>query len=178
VSDALSGTDGGTAEVLVDLVVGIPALLNTAGLHESKPFNFSTIYQNRLMLGGFSAGGEGNRMDYSVTNAPDVFNGAESSMDGTQSLYFGGVEPITCSTQLYNRFGASVYSMLLVMKDTEVYLMVGESPLDFTIYPVSQTVGCPAPHTLATAEVGLEIGQGLTRNVAIWLSHYGLYRMG
>jgi hypothetical protein len=173
VSDALTGTDGGTAEVLVDLVVGIPALLNTAGLHESKPFNFSTIYQNRLMLGGFSAGGEGNRMDYSVTNAPDVFNGAESSMDGTQSLYFGGVEPITCSTQLYNRFGASVYSMLLVMKDTEVFLMVGESPLDFTIYPVSQTVGCPAPHTLATAEVGLEIGQGLTRNVAIWLSHYG-----
>ena len=173
VSGTLTGTDGGTAEVLVDLVVGIPALLNTAGLHESKPFNFSTIYQNRLMLGGFSAGGEGNRMDYSVTNAPDVFNGAESSMDGTQSLYFGGVEPITCSTQLYNRFGASVYSMLLVMKDTEVFLMVGESPLDFTIYPVSQTVGCPAPHTLATAEVGLEIGQGLTRNVAIWLSHYG-----
>jgi hypothetical protein len=173
VSDALTGTDSGTAEVLVDFVVGVPALLNTAGLHESKPFNFSTIYQNRLMLGGFSAGGEGNRMDYSVTNAPDVFNGVESSMDGTQSLYFGGVEPITCSTQLYNRFGASVFSMLLVMKDTEVYLMVGESPLDFTIYPVSQTVGCPAPHTLATAEVGLEIGQGLTRNVAIWLSHYG-----
>lgn len=173
VDNTLSGTDGGNADVMIDLVVGVPALLNTAGLHESKPFNFSTIFQNRLMLGGFSAGGEGNRMDYSVTNAPDVFNGAESAMDGTQSLYFGGVEPITCATQLYNRFGASVYSMLLVMKDTEVYLMVGESPTDFTIYPVSQTVGCPAPHTLATAEVGLEIGQGLTRNVAIWLSHYG-----
>jgi hypothetical protein len=173
VSGTLTGTDGGTAEVLVDLVVGVPALINSSGLHESKPFNFSTIFQSRLMLGGFSAGGEGNRMDFSVTNAPDVFNGAESSMDGTQSLYFGGVEAITCATQLYNRFGASVYSMLLVMKDTEVYLMVGDSPIDFVIYPVSQTVGCPAPHTLATAEVGLEIGQGLTRNVAIWLSHYG-----
>jgi len=174
VTDALSGDEeGGEADVLIDLIVGIPALLNTAGLHESKPFNFSTIYQNRLMLGGFSAGGEGNRMDFSVTNAPDVFNGPESSMDGTQSLYFGGVEPITCSTQLYNRFGASVYSMLLVMKDTEVYLMVGNSPTDFIIYPVSQTVGCPAPDTLATAEVGLEVGKGLTRNVAIWLSHYG-----
>jgi hypothetical protein len=172
-SDALTGTDSGTAEVLVDLVVGVPALLDASGKHEGKPFNFSTIFQNRLMLGGFTAGGEGNRMDYSVTNAPDVFNGAESSMDGTQSLYFGGVEPITCATQLYNRFGASVYSMLLVMKDTEVYLMVGDNPVDFTIYPVSQTVGCPAPHTLATAEVGLEVGQGLTRNVAIWLSHYG-----
>lgn len=173
VSGTLTGTDSGTAEVLVDLVVGVPALLDNAGRHEGKPFTFSTIFQNRLMLGGFTAGGEGNRMDYSVTNAPDVFNGSESSMDGTQSLYFGGVEPITCATQLYNRFGASVYSMLLVMKDTEVYLMVGDNPVDFTIYPVSQTVGCPAPHTLATAEVGLEVGQGLTRNVAIWLSHYG-----
>jgi hypothetical protein len=174
VDGTLDGDDTNTtADVLVDFVVGIPALLNTTGLHESKPFNFSTIFQNRLMLGGFSAGGEGNRMDYSVTNAPDVFNGSESSMDGTQSLYFGGVEPITCATQLYNRFGASVFSMLLVMKDTEVYLMVGNNPTDFTIYPVSQTVGCPAPHTLATAEVGLEVGQGLTRNVAIWLSHYG-----
>jgi hypothetical protein len=94
-------------------------------------------------------------------------------MDGTQSLYFGGVEALTCATQLYNRFGATVYSMLLVMKDTEVYLMVGNGPTDFIIYPVSQTVGCPAPQTLATAEVGLEIGQGMTRNVAIWLSHYG-----
>lgn len=173
VDATLTGTEGGDAEVLIDLVVGVPALLNTSGLHESKPFNFSTIYKNRLMLGGFSAGGEGNRMDFSVTNAPDVFNGSESSMNGIQSLYFGGVEPITCATQIYNRFGASVYSMLLVMKDTEIYLMVGDSPDDFVIYPVSDSVGCPAPHTLATAEVGLEIGEGLTRNVAIWLSHYG-----
>jgi len=173
VSGTLTGTDSGEPEILIDLVVGVPALLNTSGLHESKPFNFSALYQNRLMLGGFSAGGEGNRMDFSVTNAPDVFNGSESSMDGTQSLYFGGVEPITCATQLYNRFGASVFSMLLVLKDTEVYLMVGNNPADFIIYPVSQTVGCPAPDTLATAEVGLEVGKGLTRNVAIWLSNYG-----
>jgi hypothetical protein len=168
VDATLTGTKSGTAEVLIDFVVGIPALLKAV-----KPFSFSSLYQNRLMLGGFTAGGEGNRMDFSVTNAPDVFNGVESSMDGTQSLYFGGVEPITCATQLYNRFGASVFSMLLVMKQTEVFLMVGDNPTDFTIYPVSQTVGCPAPHTLATAEVGFEVGQGLTRNVAIWLSHYG-----
>jgi hypothetical protein len=166
-SGALSGT-ASNQDIILDLVVGIPALLD-----EVRPFDFGSLYQNRLMLGGYSKGGEGNRMDYSVTNAPDVFNGIESSSDGTQSLYFGGVEPITCATQLYNRFGASVFSMLLVMKKTEVFLLVGNSPADFTIYPVSVTVGCPAPHTLAVAEVGLEVGQGLTRNVAIWLSHYG-----
>ena len=173
ISGTIFGTEDGTAEVLVDLVVGIPALRNTAGRHEISAFKFSCIFQNRLMLGAYEAGGEGNRMDYSVSNAPDVYNGQESSMDGTQSLYYGGVESITCATQLYNRFGATVYSMLLTMKDTEVYLVVGTNPGNFIIYPVSTTVGCPAPHTLATAEVGLDIGQGMTRNVAIWLSHYG-----
>jgi hypothetical protein len=163
-----TGTKGSTAEVLVDFVTGVPALLE-----EIKPFAFSTMFQNRVMLGAFNAGDEGNRMDFSVTNAPDVYNGIESSMDGVQSLFFGGVEPLTCAIQLYNRFGASIFSMLLALKQTEVYLMVGENPANFVIYPVSQTVGCPAPHTLATAEVGLEVGKGLTRNIAIWLSHYG-----
>jgi hypothetical protein len=125
------------------------------------------------MLGSFSDGAEGNRMDYCVSNAPDVWNGSQSSMDGVQSLYFGGVEQITCATQLYNRFGASVFSMLLVLKDTEVYLMVGDTPSTFIVYPVSQTTGCPAPNTLAVAEVGFEVGQGLSRNVAIWLSNSG-----
>jgi hypothetical protein len=158
---------GSGSSVLVDLCSGIPSPKPV------KAFSFSAMYQSRLMLGGFDAGGEGNRMDYCVTNAPDVWNGTQSSMDGLQSLYFGGVESITGATQLYNRFGASVFSMLLVFKDTELYLLTGSTPNDFTIYPVSNTVGCPAPQTICTAEVGFEVGQGLTRNVAIWMSHYG-----
>jgi hypothetical protein len=141
-SAALTGAKGDPEEVVVDIVSGIPALSDAI-----KPFDFSCLYKNRLMLGSFSDGAEGNRMDYCVSNAPDVWNGSQSSMDGTQSLYFGGVEKITCATQIYNRFGASVFSMLLVLKDTEVYLMVGDTPTDFVIYPVSHTTGCPAPLT-------------------------------
>lgn len=166
-SAALTGAAGAQDDI-IDLILGVPALLDPV-----KPFKFSALYQNRLMLGGYEVGSEGNRMDFSVSNAPDVWNGFESSANGIQSLYFGGVENITCAAQLYNRFGASIFSMLMVFKDTEVYLLVGESPEDFTIYPVAETVGCPAPHTLAVAEVGFDVGQGLTRNVAIWLSHYG-----
>jgi hypothetical protein len=125
------------------------------------------------MLGSFSEGNEGNRMDYCLTDAPDVWNGAQSSEYGFQSLRYGGQDKLTAATQLYNRFGASVFSMLLVFKSTEVYLTVGDTPSTFEIYPVSQTIGCPAPLTLATAEVGLEIGEGLTRNIAIWVSHSG-----
>ena len=163
----LTGTKGSTAEVLVDICAGIPLL------QDIKPFDFSVQFKNRLMLGSFSAGGEGNRMDYSAPNAPDVFNGSESSDDGMQSLYFGGVESIRGAAQVYNRFGASVFAMLMVFKDTEVYMLVGDTADDFQIYPVSLVVGCPAPLTIATTEVSMEGGENYTRNFVIWLSHAG-----
>ena len=166
-SGTLTGTKKGAAEVLVDVCTGIPHQYTVS------PFNFSALYGTRLMLGGFSKGDEGNRMDYSVANAPDAFNGFDASDDGKQSLYFGGVEDIVSAAQVYNRFGASVYAMLLVLKRNETYILVGTTPDDFIIYDVAKTVGCVAPLSLATAEVGLDLGNGLTRNVAIWLSHSG-----
>jgi hypothetical protein len=153
---------------VIDICSGVPALTE-----QVQPFKFSAIYNDRLMMGGLTNSGEGNRMDFSVSNAPEVFNGNESSKFGLQSLYFGGVEELTSATQIYNRFGANIFSMLFVMKDTELFILTGNGPWDFQIYPVSQTVGCPAPMTLAVAEVGFEVGRGLTRNVAMWLSHYG-----
>lgn len=166
-ANPLTGTKGSTAEVLVDVCTGVPQQLTV------RPFDFSAIYGTRLMLGGFSKGDEGNRMDYSVANAPDAFNGFDASDNGKQSLYFGGVEDIVGATQIYNRFGASVYAMLLVLKKNETYILVGDTPEDFIIYDVAKTVGCVAPLSLATAEVGLDLGNGLTRNVALWLSHSG-----
>ncbi|MHC4413554.1 MAG: hypothetical protein ACYSW6_11410, partial [Planctomycetota bacterium] len=46
--------------VKVDIVTGIPAQLNV------KPYKFVSAYKNRLMLGGYTAGKEGNRVDYSL----------------------------------------------------------------------------------------------------------------
>jgi hypothetical protein len=63
--------------------------------------------------------------------------------------------------------------MLLVLKKNETYILVGDTPEDFIIYDVARTVGCIAPLSIATAEVGMDLGNGLTRNVAIWLSHSG-----
>jgi hypothetical protein len=166
-SGTLTGTKGGDAEVIIDVCTGVPHQ------YTLRPFDFSAIYGTRLMLGGFSSGDEGNRMDYSVANAPDAFNGSDSSDNGKQSLYFGGVESITAATQLYNRFGSSIYSMLLVCKRNETYILIGDTPEEFIIYDVAKTVGCVAPLSLATAEVGLNLGQNVTRNVAIWLSHSG-----
>jgi hypothetical protein len=155
------------ADVIVDICTGVPHQLTV------QAFDFSSIYGTRMMLGGFSQGDEGNRMDYSVANAPDAWNGFDASDNAKQSLYFGGVENIVGSAQVYNRFGASVYAMLLVLKKNETYILVGDTPEDFIIYDVAKTVGCVAPLSIATAEVGLDLGNGLTRNVAIWLSHSG-----
>lgn len=166
-SGTLTGTKGGEEEVLVDLCAGIPKL-DAVGAYD-----FSVMYKNRLMLGGLTASGEGNRMDFSSPNAPDVFNGTESSDGGLNSLYFGGDEPLRGAVQLFNRFGASVYSMLVVFKDTETYLLVGDSVEDFEIFPVSTVVGCPAPGTITTTELSPEGTENLARNFALWLSHAG-----
>lgn len=156
-----------SAAVKVDIVTGIPAQ------YKVQAYDFPSRYKNRTLLAGFSAGKESNRVDYSVTNAPDVFNGAESSMDGVQSLYFGGAEPLTAGIELYNRFGSNVFATWVALKKDETYLLIGDGPEDFKIYPISYNIGCPAPLTLATAEVGFELAQDVIRNVAIWLSASG-----
>lgn len=167
-SATLSGTKGdATEDVLVDLVTGIPAQKTV------KAFKFPSVYKNRLLLCSYTEGKEGNRVDFSSSNAPDVFNGADSSMDGLQSLYFGNTDEITCGTQLYNRYGSNVFATWLALKKNSTYLLTGDTPEDFKIFPVSFTVGCPAPLTLATAEVGFEAVQGVQRNIAFWVSHSG-----
>jgi hypothetical protein len=166
-SGTLTGTKGSTAEVLIDLCTGVPAQLSV------DPCDAPGIYGTRYLGVGHTGKGEGNRLDYSVANAPNTWNGFDSSDNGKQSLFFGGVEPIVATTQVYNRFGASVYAMLLVLKRNETYILVGDNPANFITYDVAKTVGCIAPMSLATAEIGLDLGNGLTRNVAIWLSHSG-----
>ena len=169
----LSGKlDSGTTDVHIDLVGGIPAQLTVA------PFKFPSKYRDRVLLCGYPKAGEGNRVDYSLTNAPDVWNGFETSMGGLQSLYFGGDEELTCGTQIYNRFGANVFAMWVALKKNETYLLLGSTPDPestdyFRIYPVSRNIGCPAPLTLDTAEVGYQVSTEVVRQVAIWLSSSG-----
>lgn len=163
----LSGTKGGAAEVVIDTIKGIPAQLTV------KPFKFSVPYKNRLMLCGYVDGKEGNRIDYSVTNAPDVHNGDESSMDGIQSLYVGGKEDLTCAIPIYNRFGSSIISALLLFKDSETYLLTGDGPDNYRIYTISRTIGCPAPLTLDAAEMGYTFAEEINRNSVAWMSFIG-----
>jgi hypothetical protein len=167
VSAKLTGTKGGTEEVVIDIINGIPA---------SKPievFKFPVSYKNKLMYCGYVTGNQGNRIDYCADNAPDVWNGENSSMDGFQSIYVGGVEEITSAAQLYNRYGSNLFTTLIIFKNNEMFLLTGDGPLDYKLYPVSFTIGCPAPKTLVTAESGFDVDADSARNVVLWISHTG-----
>jgi hypothetical protein len=167
VGGLLSGTEGGDAEIVVDICTGVPAQTNI------RPFKFSGLFKGRVMLGNYEAGKEGNRMDYTMRDAPEVWNGFDSSLGGVQSLYFGGMDGLQSAISLFNRFGSAVFAIYLVTKNNETYVLDGDSPEDYIIYPVSYKVGCPAPLTMDTAEIGFEMAQDVLRNVAIWVSYAG-----
>lgn len=167
VSVKLTGTKAGAEEVVIDIINGIPS---------NKPievYKFPVNYKNKLFLCGYTEGNQGNRIDYCANNAPDVWNGEDSSLDGFQSIFVGGVEELTAAAQLYNRYGSNIFTTLIIFKNSEMYLLTGDGPLDYKLYPVSFTVGCPAPKTLTTAEVGLDVGADAARNVVLWVSHTG-----
>ncbi|MFH1641503.1 MAG: hypothetical protein ABIC04_01235, partial [Nanoarchaeota archaeon] len=154
-------------EIVIDLVSGIPTQQSI------NSYKFPASYKNRLLLCGADADKQGNRVDYSAANIPQALNGDESSKDGEQSLFFGTSDGLTCGTQLYNRFGSSIITSWLALKNHETYLLTGDGPEDFQIFTVSLTVGCPAPLTLDNAEVGFVVSENVERNVAIWLSSSG-----
>ena len=94
-------------------------------------------------------------------------------MDGIQSLYFGNEEDLTAGTQLYNRFGSNIFATWIAFKKGETYLLIGDGPESYRIFPISYNIGCPAPLTLATAEMGYKLSEDIIRNIAIWLSYSG-----
>jgi hypothetical protein len=163
-----SDTMADYGDIALDVVTGITAP-KTIG-----SFKFPVIYRNRAFLCGSLETKEANRCDYASVNTTEVWNGADSSDDGAQSLYFGSSEDLTAGHQIYNRYGSRVITMLAMFKDRETYVLQGDSPEDFTIQKVSSNIGCPAPLTLASAEVAYGTGQ-TKRNMLFFLTYEGPY---
>lgn len=156
-----------SSDVKVDTVYGIPAP------GKVKPCRFPSRYKNMVLLCGDVQGREGNRVDFSAPNAPDVFNGDLSSKGGLQSLFFGSISQLMAGEEIFNRFGSNIYTFWLALGKTETAILHGEGPEDFQIFPLSRSIGSPMPLTLATAEVGWDIAEGVKRNVAMWCSFVG-----
>lgn len=156
--------------VILDTCYGIAAPLSL------KNFKFPVFYKNRVFLCGYLKGNEASRVDFCKANAPDVWNGLDSSDNGRASLYIGDDKELMGASSLFNRYGSDIYSVLLFFKRNEIYVMQGDTPAEFAakMYRVSTTIGCPAPHTITTVELGYEmVSEELIRNVVVWLSSHG-----
>lgn len=156
-----------SADVIIDRVYGIPASLPV------RPYAFTALYKNWLMLGAPTVLKEPNRMDFCVSNAPDSRNGDNSSANGARALYFGGGDALVGADQFYQRFASNVVSLLAVFKKGEMHILQGDSVEDLRVYPVSFNVGCPAPLTISVAEVGFEMASNVNRNIMLWISNGG-----
>ena len=147
--------------VYVDYVQFMPAQKSIG------PHDFPSMFGGRALLF------QGNRMDFSSPNTTNVFNGDLSSDDGNQSLYFGGSEDCKAAMSIYNRYGSNIIEALAVCKLTETYLLSGTGPEDYIINLISPTLGCVSHRTMASAEVGYLMAEGVERNILLWLSARG-----
>jgi len=138
---------------------------------------FPFQYRNRAMLCGSVTDKEYNRVDYSVSNAPDVWNGADSSgYYNERSLKFGSNTALTGACELFGEYGLSVESIALFFKNDETHMLMGSSATgedSFKIHKVSNSIGCPAPNTITVAEAAFKVQDSPAQNVVLWLSDKG-----
>lgn len=128
-------------------------------------FRFPFQWQSRAWLCDEMAG-ERNLMLGSAANTAATFNG-----DGAVPLYIGDSKPITAATSLYSRVGTAIYEMAVITKLNETWMM---APENYTLFKVSDKVGCPAPLTMTLCNLGYEVSQGVNRHVAVWQSSTGI----
>jgi len=158
-----------TGDVQIDTIDGIPDLPEIDTL-----YIFPFQYKNRAMWCGAISDNEKNRVDYSKTNTVDVYNGMDASgFHHERSLYFGDHRALTGAIELFNQYGDTVESIALFFKDTETYMLTGYNPETFKIHRISNSIGCPAPLTITSAEVSLKVEDAPAQNIALWLSDKG-----
>lgn len=153
------------ANVRLNYVGGISSQQNVSY------FKFPIIAQNRVLLCCDMAGDK-NRAVVSAKYMPQVYNGVD-----TVDIYFGDEGELTCGTELYSQYGGNLYSLILMFKDTETWIVAGQdiNQWESNIFPLSSTIGCPAPLTLKTVNLAVEPGAGINRSLAIWQGSSGIY---
>jgi hypothetical protein len=156
---------GALSVVRLDYVGGIPVQ------KKIENYKFPVFAQNRVLLCA-DMSGEKNKIICSGKNTPQVYSG-EDSVD----IYFGDENELTCGTELYSQYAGNLYSLVLMFKDNESWIMAGQDidQWEGNIFPLSSTIGCPAPQTLKTVNLSAEPGQGINRNLAIWQGINGIY---
>jgi hypothetical protein len=134
-------------------------------------YKFPVFAQGRVLLCCDMAGKK-NMAIVSAQYMPQVYNSSDSV-----DLYFGEEGELTCGTELFSQFGSSMYSLILMFKDTETWIIAGTDIAAWAgnTFLLSAFIGCPAPLSLKTINLSTEPGAGLNRCLAIWQGTNGIY---
>lgn len=154
----------------LDISVHIDYIGGISSVKTINYYKFPIFAQNRLLLGCDMAG-EKNKLKVSAKRQAQVFNG-QDSLD----VYFGEDGELTCGVELFSQYGGNLYSMILIMKDTETWVIAGQDINEWenNTFPLSTFIGCPAPQTLKTVALS-DPTQGVGKTVAIWQGSNGIY---
>jgi hypothetical protein len=145
-----------------------------AGISASKEisyYKFPVFAQGRVLLCCDMAGDKSKAV-CSSKYMPQVYNGIDSV-----DIYFGADGELTCGTELFSQFGSSLYSLVLMFKDNETWVMAGQDINAWAdnTFLLSSSIGCPAPQTLRTINLAAEPGAGINKALAIWQGASGVY---
>ena len=147
---------------MVDTVVGIPAKQTIKG------FKFPLMFQNRAFLCGEESDGV-NRCIYSMSDAPDVWNGSDSG-----ALVFGDDQELTVGAVLYNLYRTSGIEQMIICKAHEAYRVFGSGPDSWEVQRMSGVTGCVAPLSMTVCDATAVGNEGLNRQIAIWQTDSGV----
>jgi hypothetical protein len=143
------------AEVEIYYIEGVPTT------EDVLPYQFPLHFQNRTLL--CNRDGAPSEVLVSNENTPYIFNGDDST-----TLLVGGDNDLTGGVSLSNSYESSIDAVAILTKNSETWAL--REPGDGSAYLIqrqlSTMIGCPAPLTMDTFEVG---GQ----NIAFWLSYDG-----
>ncbi len=150
------------ATTVLNYVAGIPAQETLKG------YKFPIDHASRLWLCN-NVDSEPNVAICSSVNTSQVFNGADST-----KIYLGNNEGLVAGASLFTRTGSNIVNMMVLCKYGETWMILGETPENFVVYRVSDTVGCVASETMDTVSLGEGEVIGVPRNFAIWQASHGI----
>jgi len=152
------------SEGRVDQVTGVSAQKTIGN------YKFPLNAMNRLWL--FSdQNDKKNKSICTAENSTTTLNGEDSI-----ELYWGDEKELMASAWLYSQYGASVYSILVVFKKNETWVLIGNDPENWAQYRISSSVGCVAPETVKVIEMPMSESKGVNRSsIVIFQAADGIY---
>lgn len=133
-------------------------------------YKFPMLALDRLWLFSDQKGQKNSSICSSVSTT-NVFNGDDSIF-----LTWGDESEIMGATWLYSQYGASVFSVLVVFKKNETWVLIGNTPSEWRKYRISSSIGCVSPDTIRVLELPAEGTQEFNRSsVVVFQGPNGIY---